>query len=79
MSGENTPTLSYVILAFQLFILHWEELIEVNPNWQEFIEPGLDKLQEYQDLLTETHLMAMGKQQALSNLLSTVTLNIYST
>jgi hypothetical protein len=73
LSCENTPTLSYVILAFQSFIIRWEELIDNHPQWHDFIEPGLDKLREYEDLLTDTHLTAMGKQQALSNLLFIVT------
>jgi hypothetical protein len=65
LSGENTPTLNYVVPAFKSFILRWEELIEDNPDWQELIEPGLNKLRDYEDLLTDTHLTAMGKQRKL--------------
>jgi hypothetical protein len=35
--------------------------MEENPEWEEIIQPGLDKLGNYEDRLTEIHLVAMGK------------------
>jgi hypothetical protein len=60
LSGEKTPTISYIIPAFASFILCWENLVEENPNWSETIQPGLDKLGDYENRLTDTHLVGMG-------------------
>lgn len=35
--------------------------MEGNPDWATIIQPGLDKLGDYEEKLTETHLVAMGK------------------
>jgi hypothetical protein len=61
LSGEKTPTLSYIIPSFSSFILCWENLVEANPEWTEIIQPGLDNLGNYEDRLTDIHLVAMGK------------------
>jgi hypothetical protein len=61
LSREKTPTLSYIIPSFASFILCWENLVEENPDWADIIQPGLDKLGDYEDRLTDTHLVAMGK------------------
>ena len=61
LSGEKTPTLSYIIPAFASFILCWENLVEDNPEWTDAIQPGLDKLGDYENRLTDIHVVAMGK------------------
>lgn len=61
MSGENTPTLTYVIQAFSSFIDLWEQYQKENPEWEAYIETGLSKLGIYQGLLTDIHVAAMGK------------------
>jgi hypothetical protein len=61
LSGEKTPTLTYIIPAFTAFILCWENLMEEHPGWSEIIQPGLDKLEDYENRLTNTHIVALGK------------------
>lgn len=61
LSGEKTPTLSYTIPSFSSFISSWEVLMEENPEWKAIIQPGLDKLEDYEEKLTEVNLVAMGK------------------
>jgi hypothetical protein len=63
LSGENTPTLCFSIPAFESFISVWKELSEENPDWSNLIQPGLDKLEEYEERLTDVHIIAMGKNQ----------------
>jgi hypothetical protein len=61
LSGENTPTLCYSIPAFESFIQVWKELLAENPGWENLIEPGLSKLEEYESRLTDVHIVAMGE------------------
>lgn len=35
--------------------------MEDNPGFEEIVQPGLEKLTGYEDRLTETHLVALGK------------------
>ncbi|KAF8814041.1 hypothetical protein BYT27DRAFT_7083097, partial [Phlegmacium glaucopus] len=72
LSGENTPTLCYSIPAFQSFIDLWTQLKEDVPEWEEIIEPGLVKLEEYVERLNDVHVLAMGKIQF--NLIFTIEL-----
>ena len=66
MSGENTPTLCYATPAFAKFIEVWSQLIEDHPEWTDIIQPGLDKLEDYQERATETYDLAMGKIKSTS-------------
>lgn len=35
--------------------------MEEHPDWSEIIQPGLDKLGDYENRLTNTHIVALGK------------------
>jgi hypothetical protein len=60
LSGEKTPTISFVVPAFAAFINCWETYVRDN-DWGKAIQPGLDKLGDYENRLTDTHIVAMGK------------------
>jgi hypothetical protein len=62
LGAEATPTLCYTIYAMSAFIQRWEELIEDNPEWENFIRPGLDKLEGYTRPLDDipAYILAMG-------------------
>ena len=36
-------------------------IMEENPEWVRIIQPGVDKLSNYEAQLTDTHMVAMGK------------------
>jgi hypothetical protein len=57
LTGENTPTLCCSIPAFKSFIRVWKELLAENPGWDNLIEPGLSKLEEYESRLTDVHIL----------------------
>lgn len=40
----------------------WTKLIEDNPGWEDIIQPGLDKLEEYREKLSDVHILAMGEE-----------------
>ena len=61
MGAENTPTLCYSIPAFAAFIKMWKDLAIHHPEWEVMIQPGLDKLEDYQEQLTDVHILAMGE------------------
>ena len=62
LGAEITPTLCYSIAAFSAFIQCWSDLAKENPDWQPIIQPGLDKLADYQEELPEVpaYVVAMG-------------------
>jgi hypothetical protein len=60
LSDEDTPTLCYSIPAFESFIGIWSKVLESKPEWETFIQPGLSKLEEYENRLTDVHVLAMG-------------------
>ncbi|KAF8809261.1 hypothetical protein BYT27DRAFT_7222516 [Phlegmacium glaucopus] len=59
LSSETTPTLCYSIPAFQSFINLWTQLVEDKPEWENIIQPGLFKLEDYVDRLNDAHILAM--------------------
>ena len=61
LGAEKIPTLCHSIPAFAAFIQLWKDLAEERPEWEEIIQPGLDKLEDYQDRLTDVHIIAMGE------------------
>ena len=61
LSSENTPTLCYSIPAFQSFINLWTTLVNENPEWEDIIQPGLFKLEDYVEKLNQAHILAMGE------------------
>lgn len=61
MSGENTPTLCYSIPAFASFIEVWHKLAEDRPEWDDIIQPGLQKLEDYQDRVNDAYDLAMSE------------------
>ena len=63
LGAETTPTLCYSIPAFTAFIQRWNDLMADNPDWETIIQPGLDKLANYQEQLPNTpaYVVAMGK------------------
>lgn len=62
LGAEMTPTLCYSIFAFSAFIQRWTELKEEYPEWERYIEPGLDKLDDYSYYLDQVpaYTIAMG-------------------
>jgi hypothetical protein len=48
-------------------IERWRELIEEHPHWSPLIQPGLDKLEEYERNLplTPAYVVAMGMLMCL--------------
>ena len=65
MGAENTPTLPFTIPAFAAFIDLWKKLMEDKPEWEDIIQPGLDKLEQYEGRLTDTYIVAMGENKFL--------------
>ena len=63
LGAEVTPTICYSVPAYSAFINKWTLLKEDNPQWAKIIQPGLDKLEDYQECLAETpaYVVAMGK------------------
>jgi hypothetical protein len=63
LGAEATPTICYSVPAYSAFINKWTLLKKDNPQWDEIIQPGLDKLEDYQDRLADTpaYVVAMGE------------------
>ena len=61
LGAEIAPTLCYSIPAFAAFIKLWTDLAEDKPEWKDIIQLGLDKLEDYQEQLTDVHIIAMNK------------------
>jgi hypothetical protein len=66
LSGENTPTLCHSIPAFRSLENLWNVLAADNPEWEELIQPGINKLQEYEERLPDVHILAMGEIESNS-------------
>jgi hypothetical protein len=66
LSGENTPTLCHSIPAFRSLENLWNVLAAENPEWEEFIQPGINKLEEYEERLPDVHILAMGEIESNS-------------
>jgi hypothetical protein len=54
LGAEATPTICYSIPAYSAFINRWTQLKDKNPQWTDIIQPGLNKLEDYQDHLADT-------------------------
>ena len=63
LGAETTPTICYSIPAYSAFINTWENLRYDNWDWRAIIQPGLDKIEEYQARLVDTpaYILAMGE------------------
>ncbi|KAM6494640.1 Ribonuclease H-like domain containing protein, partial [Amanita muscaria] len=63
LGAETTPTLCYSIPAYSAFINMWEDLKDDHIEWEHIIQPGLDKIEEYQARLIDTpaYVVAMGE------------------
>ncbi|KAK2462579.1 hypothetical protein APHAL10511_005402 [Amanita phalloides] len=61
LGTESTPTLPYTLPAFAAFIQRWTDLVYNNPDWDNVIQPGLDKLETYERELIKTpaYVLAM--------------------
>jgi hypothetical protein len=46
LGAEKTPTLCYSIYAYSQFIAKWKDL-QGRADLREYIQPGLDKLEDY--------------------------------
>jgi hypothetical protein len=57
------------IPAFKSFIQVWKEILAENPGWDNLIEPGLSKLEEYESRLTDVHIVAIGEIETILLLL----------
>jgi hypothetical protein len=47
----------------------WTELLEDRPEWEDIIQPGLFKLEDYEGRLNDVHVLAMGGINLISYLL----------
>ena len=67
LSHEKTPTLCNAIPAFEALRTKWEEYQDEHPEMQHVIQPGLDKLAEYQNHieLVPAYVLAMGTLQPI--------------
>ena len=63
LGAETTPTLCYAIPAYSAFIDLWKKQIEDYYQWEPIIQPGIDKLEDYQGRLNDSpaYVVAMGK------------------
>jgi len=63
LGAEAISTICYSVPAYAAFINRWIQLKEDNLQWTDIIQPGLDKLEDYQDHLADTpaYVVAMGK------------------
>jgi hypothetical protein len=61
LSGENEPTLCEALPAFQQLITRWEKHVLSHPNTSDFVQAGLDKIEEYfaRAELVDVHAYAM--------------------
>jgi len=50
-------------LAYSAFIDLWKKQIADHSEWEQIIQPGIDKLKDYQDQLIDApaYVVAMGK------------------
>jgi hypothetical protein len=64
MGTHKTPTVPFTIPMFAAFIARWKELAEEKNLWYGIIQPGLEKLEEYEQELERApvHILAMGMQ-----------------
>jgi len=62
LGAQATPTLCYTIFAFSSFIQRWEELADERKEWEDYIAPGLQKVDDYSLYLDEVpaYTIAMG-------------------
>jgi hypothetical protein len=62
LGAEKIPTLCYSIPAFASFIDMWEKPMQDHPEWKKYIQPGLDKLEDYKNTVDDTpaYVVAMG-------------------
>jgi hypothetical protein len=62
LGTEKTPTLPYIIPSFSACIQRWKDLAEEKAYLDTIIEPGLEKLSEYEEELDKTpaYVLAMG-------------------
>jgi hypothetical protein len=63
LGAEATPTICYSVPAYSAFINKWTLLKNNNPQCADIIQPGLDKLEDYQDHIagTPAYVIAMGE------------------
>ena len=73
LSFETTLTLGMALTAYEALRIRWEEFQIDNPNTCNVIQPGLDKLAEYQTFARNTPAYYI----ATSILILISTLNIY--
>jgi hypothetical protein len=67
-------------LAFSSFIEKWKDLLEDRPDWEKYIKPGVEKLEEYQWYLDEVpaYTVAMGNVVLYSNIFNLAFTCFYS-
>src|SRR6266576_2902567 len=51
MGTQKTPTVPFTIPMFSAFISRWKELAQEKSLWDDIIQPGLKKLDEYEQEL----------------------------
>ena len=66
LSGEDTPLLAGVIPVFEAFITGWEKLIENHAHLAPYIQPGLDRLNQYYSKTDNTRAYVIGMCTYLS-------------
>jgi hypothetical protein len=62
MGTQKTPTVPFTIPMFSAFISRWKELAKEKSLWDDIIQPGLKKLDEYEKELEKApaYILAMG-------------------
>jgi hypothetical protein len=61
MSNESTPILSHAIPVFELFMTHWEQMMQQQPHLEKYIKPGLECAYQYYNCMdhTSAYIVAM--------------------
>ncbi|KAG1908766.1 uncharacterized protein F5891DRAFT_899667, partial [Suillus fuscotomentosus] len=59
LSAEKTPTLCNAIPAFEAMVQIWSKQLDNDPNLTTTIQPGLDKLNDYQSHISDVPAYAL--------------------
>jgi hypothetical protein len=61
MSGDDTPLLAGVVPVFEIFITGWEKIKKKRPHLAPFVQPGLNKANQYYSRtdLTKAYVIGM--------------------
>ncbi|KAG1746324.1 hypothetical protein EDB19DRAFT_1631665, partial [Suillus lakei] len=69
LSAEKTPTLCNAIPAFEAMVQIWSKQLDDDPNLAIVIQPGLDKLNDYQSRIADVPAYALAMSQCSYSLM----------